>query len=145
MSTKYESQALAVTPDPQAKKLAQELAGVERASERREYKVRLELSTDPMNDSARWDAELHNESDGGIGVLSPHSAESDSLMFVRAYPPFEPHNWVCGNVVHCTPKDGSFVIGLRIHTPPNSFQQPDDSESFLKACKHFFRRIAGLE
>ena len=84
-------------------------------------KIALEATTNPSGPGACWPVKLHEESPGGVGIRSKHAAEVGTLLFVRAKPPHEPNTWLCGEVVHCTPKRGGYLIGLRMdqHIPSN--------------------------
>ncbi len=83
-------------------------------------KIVLEATTDPSKPADCWPVKLHEESPGGVGLRSKRGAEVGALLFLRAKPPHEPNTWLCGEVVHCTPKRGGYLIGLRMdhHIPP---------------------------
>ena len=77
----------------------------------------VELSTNPADESASWDAAMHNVSGGGMGVWSKSRLPAGSEVYIRDGGSAGQPAWLAGRVTHCTLGLRGHLIGIRFDEP----------------------------
>ena len=76
--------------------------------------MRLEATTDLLDPTVTWSAQMHNISETGFSFWSKRSMRYGSSVFVREFTPKGTRGWLPGRVTHCTVGIRGCLIGARI-------------------------------